>query len=1146
MHKKFTHLHLHTPYSLLDGFTKIDEVIERAKEFGMDSIAITDHGSMFGAIDFYKKVKKAGLRPVIGCEVYTASRTLNDKENIDKKSGHLVLLAKNITGYQNLIKLVSIGYVDGFYYKPRVDYETLEKYSEGLICLSACLAGEIQKNLLSDNYENAKQIALNLNRIYGKGNFFLEMQDHGIREQKLVNVFQRKLSKDTGIPLVITNDVHYVSKDDFKNHEVLLCIQTGKTLSDEQRMEFQTSEFYFKSQDEMYDIFMDDIEALENSWSIAQMCNLELDFSTYHLPEFKVPDGYSASTYLRMLCKNGLKERYKEVSYDLVSRLEYELSTIESMGYCEYFLIVWDFINYAKENNIMVGPGRGSAAGSLVAYCLKITNIDPIKFNLLFERFLNPERISMPDIDVDFCYEKRDVVIDYVKEKYGSDHVSQIITFGTFGARLAIRDCGRVIGMSYGKVDKIAKQIPTQPLGITISQAMEINPSLKKEYEEDLEVKKLLNAAMSIEGQPRHTSTHAAGVVISKNPIDEYVPLYVDGENIITQYPMKNLEELGLLKMDFLGLRTLTVIQKTLENIKINQGIDIDVSKINFEDKKIFDLISSGNTLGVFQIESSGMRKFMKELKPENIEDIIAGISLYRPGPMDSIPKYVENKNSGTIVTYTHEKLRPILEVTRGVLVYQEQVMQIVRELGGYSYARSDLVRRAMSKKKMDVMEKERQIFIYGDEEAGIAGCIKNGVDEKSANIIFDDMIDFAKYAFNKSHAAAYAVISYETAYLKCYFPLEFMAAMMSSFVGNNEKIIKYKLDCEENGIDVLPVDINKSNSDFSVEKNGIRFPLSAIKGIGRPVAENIVITRKKSEFKSIDDLISRLDTKYVNKKVLEGLIKSGALDNIIYNRATAISSIDKKLQNIKEIKRSNIKGQVSLFSMINEVEQPKKEIEVSEFDKKILLSMEKEAIGFYISGHPLDEYKDFILKNTNINSEEVGEITEENFVDDRKLYKYCGIISSIKVVSTKKNQLMAFLAVEDIYSSVEVIVFPNLYEEKIDILSEDGIYIFSGRLSVSEEEKTKIIAENIEEVNKENDDSQKKLYIRVKDFKNNKETVNQIENIVSGYTGNLQILYYDETTKKVIIADRQKIPMENEIISKITSIAGEENVRVV
>ncbi|EHL17477.1 hypothetical protein HMPREF9628_00587 [Peptoanaerobacter stomatis] len=1147
MDKKFVHLHLHTPYSLLDGFSKINEVIEKAKNLGMDSVAITDHGVMFGVVDFYKTAKKNGIKPIIGCELYTSARTHKDKETVDKKSGHIILLAKSNEGYKNLIKLVSIGFVDGFYYKPRVDYELLEKYSEGIICLSACLAGDVQQQILAGNYEKAKEIALRLENIYGKGNFYLEMQDHNIAEQKRVNIYLRKLSMDTKIPLVVTNDVHYVDKKDYKSHEILLCIQTGKTLADEQKMEFQTNEFYFKSQEEMYDIFSGDEEALANTQKIADMCNVEFDFNSYHLPKYSVPSNYTAFEYLKKLCDEGIKQRYEIVSDDIKNRLDFELNVINQMGYVEYFLIVWDFINYAKINNIMVGPGRGSAAGSIVSYALKITDIDPIKFGLLFERFLNPERVSMPDIDIDFCYEKRDKVIDYVKEKYGKDHVSQIITFGTFKARLAVRDSARVMGISYALADRVAKMIP-HALKMSIEIALNINPDLKKLYDNDETVHNLIDVAKGIENLPRHASTHAAGVVISKNPVDNYVPLYVQDDNITTQFTMTTLEELGLLKMDFLGLRTLTVIQKTIENIKKNKNIEIDLETLDYDDKKVYELISSGKTFGIFQIESGGMRKFMKELKPEHLEDIIAGISLYRPGPMDSIPMYIKNKENNSNIKYIHEKLKPILSVTNGIMIYQEQVMQAVRDLAGYSYGRADLVRRAMSKKKMDVMEQERKNFVYGNEEENIIGCIKNGVDEESANKIFDDMIDFANYAFNKSHAAAYAVISYQTAYLKTHYKVEFMAALMSSVIGNIDKIIEYKIDCEENDVKILPPDINYSYSDFHVENDAIRFPLSALKGIGFAVADNIAFEREKNgDYTSFEDIVERLESKNINKKVVESLIKSGAIDSLIPNRASIMSNYESIINSIQLRKKNNIQGQISFFN--NESIKNYRQdsiVKINEFSHEILLSMEKDILGFYLSGNPLDKYKKIIDSNVNINSVQIKEINEENTsISDIENLKIgiVGIINKIKINSTKKNnELMAFLTIEDLYSSVEVIVFPKIYAQISAYLIKDSVIFVKGRLSLEEDEDNRVIAESIQSI----DDLEeiKKVYVKIDDFKNSPK-VHLVENLTKPY-GNAKLYFYDEKTKKVMVKDNMNIDYSDEIISRIKALVGDDNVKII
>ncbi|MFR2552303.1 MAG: DNA polymerase III subunit alpha, partial [Clostridioides difficile] len=1044
MNKDFAHLHVHTEYSLLDGFSRVKKLIKRAKELNMSSIAITDHGCMFGVIDFYKTAIKEGIKPIIGCEVYTAARGLRDKDpNYDKYQGHLVLLAKNMEGYKNLIKIVSTSYVEGFYYKPRVDMEELKKHNKGIIALSACLAGDVARALMNRNYEKAKQFALDYRDIFGEENFFLEIQDHNLPEQKEVNSGLVKLSKETGIPLVATNDVHYVNKEDSKIHDVLMCIQMGKTLNDPNRMRFGSDEFYLKSREEMEELFPYALEAIDNTVKIADMCNVEFDFNTIHLPKYDVPEGYTPETYLRELCFNGLKERYDNPSNEILERLNYELDVIEKMGYVEYFLIVWDFINFSKENNIIVGPGRGSAAGSIVAYTLKITDIDPIKYSLLFERFLNPERISMPDIDIDFCYERREEVIDYVKRKYGDDHVAQIITFGTMGAKAAIRDVGRVLDIGYNKVDKVAKEIPFA-LGMTIDKALDTNPNLKELYDQDPETKEIINISKQIEGMLRHASTHAAGVVISKNPVDEYVPLYKHQDAITTQFTMTTLEELGLLKMDFLGLRTLTVIRDTLDLIEKNRVIKnytekIDFSKMDYDDPKVYEMLSSGNTLGVFQLESAGMRSFMKQLKPDNFEDIVAGISLFRPGPMDSIPAYIKNKSNPKDVTYLHEKLKPIMEVTYGCLVYQEQVMQVVRDLGGYSYGRSDLVRRAMSKKKMDVMEEERQYFIHGkfDEDGNIeiAGCIRNGVEEEIANKIFDDMIDFARYAFNKSHAAAYGVLAYETAYLKTYYPVEFMAALITSVMGNTDKVVEYIRECKALEIDVLPPDINKSFSKFSVEGDNIRFGLAAVKNVGVNIINNIIAERESNGlFVDLVDLVKRLDQKDTNKRVIESLIKCGAFDNISENRASLMAGYESLLESVSMDRKKNVQGQISLFDAFGDSEEdsdfqqiyslPKRQ----EYEERERLNLEKEVLGMYVSGHPLSQFEKELQEKTSMDNGKLNSLKEEeeSYLQMNETDVIMGgMIVTKTIKTTKRNEIMAFIELEDLYGAIEIIVFP-------------------------------------------------------------------------------------------------------------------------
>ena len=1166
MTKKFAHLHLHSEYSLLDGYTKISKLFNRVKELGMDSVAITDHGAMFGVIDFYKEAKKHGIKPIIGCEVYTAPRTRFLKDPVkDKNMGHLVLLAKNNNGYNNLIKIVSKGYTEGFYYKPRIDFEVLEEYNDDLICLSACLAGDVQRKLLNGDYNGAKEFALRLNAIYGPENFYLELQDHSIEEQKQVNKDLIRLSRETEIPLVATNDVHYLNKEDHITHDILLCIQTGKTINDEGRMKFPGSEFYLKSYDEMLSLFPYAPEAIENTLKIADMCNVTFDFHQMHLPGFDVPKEYSPGEYLRKLCHWGLERRYELVTDEIRDRLEYEINTIEAMGYIDYFLIVWDFIKFAKDNGIVVGPGRGSCGGSIVAYTLYITDIDPIKYNLIFERFLNPERITMPDIDIDFEDERRQEVIDYVIRKYGKEKVAQIITFGTMAARGAIRDVGRAINMSYGEVDKIAKQIPHQ-LGITIEKAIELNPKLREIYHDDDKAKYLIDVAMAVEGMPRHASTHAAGVVISKKAVNEYVPLYIHDDNITTQFNMNLLEELGLLKMDFLGLRNLSVLKEAVKLIKYNKNINIDLEQIPYDDTKTYELISSGETLGVFQLESSGMRHFIKELRPQCLEDIIAGISLFRPGPMDSIPKYIENKNNPEKVDYLHSKLEPILKVTYGCLVYQEQVMQVVRELGGYSYGRSDLVRRAMSKKKMDVMEKEREYFINGkvDEDGNIeiAGCVKNGVDKKTANIIFDDMIDFAKYAFNKSHAASYAVLAYQTAYLKCYYPVEFMAALMTSVMGNSSKVAQYISDCKRIGIEILQPQINESFAKFTVSQDKIRFGLLAIKNVGTGIIKSIVQARKNRKFTSFIDFCERIDTKELNKRAVESMIKAGVFDGLNATRAGLLAAYERIIEGVQQDRRRNIAGQVSLFNSFDETlpETMKNDVlpDVKEFSDKYLLAFEKEMLGIYLSGHPLSEYEELINRISTVNSSDLKEIGENNGVEglrDGQRITIPGIVIKKQDKTTKNNNLMAFLTLEDMFGTIEVIVFPGVYDRCIQYLFEDNIVIVVGKINLKEEEEPKIIAENIVPLSEENVnlifskrkislEKGKKMYLKLRN--RNNLLMSKIRGILQRKKGETPVYLYIESEKTKLLASKDLwVEIDDEIIGELKEIVGEDSIKI-
>ena len=1081
----FTHLHVHTEYSLLDGAARITELVSRAKELGMDSLAITDHGAMFGVIDFYKECKKQGIKPIIGCEVYTAARKMTDKEpDRDKHQGHLILLAKNNAGYKNLIKIVSAGYIKGYYYKPRIDKDVLRHHSDGIIALSACLAGKVQNRLLNGDYNGAKQEAADLLDIFGKGNFYIELQDQGLEEEAAIRPQLMQISRELDIPVVATNDVHYVRKEDSKAHDVLLAIQTATSIHDENRMRYPNDEFYLKSEDEMRRIFASCPEAADNTEIVANACNVEFEFGNYHLPEFKSPNGKSNSSYLRELCENGLKLRYgEEAGQELKERLDYELGIIESMGYVEYFLIVWDFINYAKENNIMVGPGRGSAAGSLVAYCLKITDIDPIKYNLIFERFLNPERVSMPDIDIDFCYERRQEVIDYVTEKYGEDRVCQIITFGTMKAKQAVRDVGRALDVSYSETDAIAKAIPFD-LGMTIEKALETSPDFKHMYEENSKAREVIEMAKSLEGMPRHASTHAAGVVISKEPIDEYVPLYLSDKGPATQFPMTTIEELGLLKMDFLGLRNLTVIRDALELIKQNHGVEIDFSKMGYDDSGVYEMISQGNTQGVFQLESQGMTQFMKNLRPTCFEDIVAGISLYRPGPMDSIPKYIENKKNPVKIKYVDPALGHILDVTYGCLVYQEQVMQIVRDLGGYSYGRSDLVRRAMSKKKMSVMLEEKEYFIHGktDKEGNIEipGCVRNGISETAAEEIFNDMVSFAQYAFNKSHAAAYAVVAYETGYLKLHYPVEFMAALMTSVMGDSGQIPKYIRNCNKMGIEVLPPCVNKSQKKFSVEDGKIRFGLLGIKNVGENAIDAIICARESKGLpKDIFSFIQQLDIGQVNKKAVESLIKAGALSCLSDNKAAMLSIYEKLVESAQNSVRKNLEGQMSLFD-IGGGEEMMEAMEnrlpdVAPFPAETSLAMEKEMLGVYITDHPLKNYAKVMENLSTVTSEDINHAGEDNqmmtpshgIAEESRIYDgmkvvMTGMVASKRTLITKSNKMMAFVVLEDLYGVSEMVVFPNVYERCAQYLQGDSVIAVSGTLNFKEDEAPSLLADNI------------------------------------------------------------------------------------
>ena len=1157
----FTHLHVHTEYSLLDGSSKIKEIVKRAKELGMDSLAITDHGVMYGVIDFYKAAREVGIKPIIGCEIYVSPSSRFDKESgvSDDRYYHLVLLAENDTGYHNLMKIVSKGFTEGFYYKPRVDYEVLEQYSEGIIALSACLAGEVARNLAKGNYEGAKESALRYERIFGKGNFFLELQDHGIPTQKTVNAGILRLSKELGIELVATNDIHYIFEEDSVPHDILLCIQTQKKVSDNDRMKYEGGQYYLKTEEEMAALFPYAKEAIENTHKIAMRCNVEIEFGVRKLPRFQVPAEFYKGTdddieaswnYLLHLCTEGLKKRYASASKEeyekLKERLDYELSVIKNMGFIDYFLIVWDFINYAKRNGIAVGPGRGSAAGSIVAYTLEITDIDPIKYDLLFERFLNPERVSMPDIDVDFCMERRGEVIEYVIEKYGKEKVSQIVTFGTLAAKGVIRDVGRVLDMPYAEVDAIAKMIPNE-LNITLEKALKMNPMLKESYDNNPQIKYLIDMSMRLEGLPRHTSMHAAGVLISSKAVDEFVPLSRASDGTITtQYIMTTLEELGLLKMDFLGLRTLTVIQNAVKMIKKSQNIDLDLKKVDYNDKAVYELIGSGKTEGIFQLESAGMKNFMKELKPDNIDDIIAGIALYRPGPMDFIPQYIEGKNNAKNITYDCPQLEHILKPTYGCIVYQEQVMQIVRDLAGYSLGRSDLLRRAMSKKKEAVMQKERHNFVYGNEEEGIPGCIKNGISEEIANKIYDKMIDFAKYAFNKSHAAAYAVVAFETAYLKHYYPVEFMAALMTSFIENSSKVSQYIVICKNMGIDILPPDINKGERDFSVEDGKIRYGLSALKSIGKGVIDSIVEERnERGEFTSLNDFVVRLTGKEVNKRTIESFIKAGAFDSFGLKRRQLMMIYVQVVDSITKDKKNNMAGQMTLFDFASEEDKQDYEIQVpdvAEFTKLELLAFEKEVIGVYVSGHPLEEYMSLWKKKVTVVSTDFVNEDDDMKVKDGNRETIGGIVTSVTMKPTKSNKVMAFFTLEDLYGTVEVIVFPKDFEKYRFVLKEDERLFVTGRVSANDEGDGKLICENILLF----DDVPSQLWVRFNNMEAYLKAEGELLATLAMYDGkDTVVIYLSEEKKKKILPKAYSVKADTVLMNKLKEKYGENNVAV-
>ena len=1148
----FVHLHVHTEYSLLDGSNKIKECVARVKELGMDSVAITDHGVMYGVIDFYRAAKAAGIRPILGCEVYVAPGSRFDKEagaGKDDRYYHLVLLAENDLGYHNLMKIVSRGFTEGYYYKPRVDLELLREYHEGLIALSACLAGEVQKNIQRGMYEEGKAAALRYQDIFGEGNFFLELQDHGMPEQRLVNQSLLRMSQETGIELVATNDVHYTYAEDEKPHDILLCLQTGKKLKDEDRMRYEGGQYYIKSEEEMRELFPYALQALQNTQRIADRCQVEIEFGVTKLPKYDVPEGYTSWEYLKKLCYDGLAARYPDAGQQLKERLEYELSTIRSMGYVDYFLIVWDFINYARTQDIMVGPGRGSAAGSIVSYCLGITSIDPIKYQLLFERFLNPERVSMPDIDVDFCFERRQEVIDYVVRKYGEDRVVQIVTFGTLAAKGVIRDVGRVMDLPYGYVDSIAKMIPGE-LNITLDRALTMNPELKKLYQEDEQVRELIDMSRRLEGLPRHTSMHAAGVVIGQKAIDEFVPLSLGSDgSVTTQFTMTTLEELGLLKMDFLGLRTLTVIQDAQKLASKSAGREINVDAIDYDDKAVLNSIGTGKTDGVFQLESAGMKSFMKELKPQSLEDIIAGISLYRPGPMDFIPKYIKGKNHPELITYDCSRLEHILAPTYGCIVYQEQVMQIVRDLAGYTLGRSDLLRRAMSKKKGDVMQKERQNFVYGNPEENVPGCIANGIDEKTANQIYDEMIDFAKYAFNKSHAAAYAVVAYQTAWLKYYYPVEFMAALMTSVIDNSGKVSEYIYTCRQMGIEILPPDINKGVGNFSVDNGRIRYGLAAIKSIGRPVIEAIIKEREAAgEFKTLKDFIERLSGKEVNKRTIESFIKSGAFDSLGGTRKQFMVIYLQVMDQVNRERKYSMTGQMSLFDMVSDDQKAEFDIplpNVGEYEKETKLAFEKEVLGIYLSGHPLEEYEDKWKKNITRTTLEfqLDEETGRAKVHDGAKETVGGMITAKTIKYTKNNKVMAFLTLEDLAGSVEVIVFPKDYEKNQQYLEEESKVFIRGRVSEEDEADSKLICEMVIPF----EQTRKELWLQYPDKAAYLAGEQELFAMLADAEGDDEVIIYCRKEKAVKkLPPGRNVKADKVLLSRLTNYLGEACVKLI
>ena len=1147
----FVHLHVHTEYSLLDGACRINGMMDRVKELGQSAIAITDHGVMYGCIDFYKAAKAAGIKPIIGCEVYVARRNMSDRvHGIDNDPYHLVLLCKNRKGYENLCYMVSEAFTNGFYGKPRVDLNLLEQYHEGLIATSACLAGAIPQYLMEEDYESAKSYALKLSGIFGEGNFYLELQDHGIQEQIPVNQGVMRLARETCLPLVVTNDAHYLRREDAQMQDVLLCVQTGKTVDDENRMKFETQEFYLKSEEELRHLFPGLDEAFENTAKIADLCNLEFTFHEYHLPSFPVPQGFTNDEYFRKLCYEGFRERYENPPESYVQRLEYEIGVISRMGYVNYYLIVWDFIRYAKEQGIPVGPGRGSGAASIVAYCMHITEVDPMKYALIFERFLNPERVSMPDFDTDFCQERRGEVIDYVVRKYGADHVAQIATFGTMAARGAIRDVGRALNFTYAETDAVAKMVPTT-LHITLKEALEVSPQLKEKYDTDERVKKLIDTAMSLEGMPRNTSTHAAGVVITADPVCTYVPLSRNDDTIVTQYTMTTIEELGLLKMDFLGLRNLTVIRDAEMQIrKFNPDFSMD--KIPDDDPQTFQMLAEGKTQGVFQLESAGMTGVCVGMKADSIEDITAIVALYRPGPMDSIPKFIESKLNPSKVTYKCPELEPILKVTYGCIVYQEQVIEIFRQLGGYTMGQADNIRRAISKKKMKIIEAERKVFVYGDPGNNIPGCIANGISEAVAQSLYDEIVAFANYAFNKAHAVCYAVVSYQTAYLKCHYPKQYMAALMTSVLDSAAKISGYIAECKELGIPVLPPDVNHSEDQFTVDGNAIRFGLGAVKNVGHGLVRAMCAKREEGgSFKSLEDFIQRMGEE-INKRAVENFIKCGAMDCFGHHRSELLAVYDRMMDAIAATRKKNLEGQIGLFSLLEDEDEaasipiPK----LPEMSRGELLNLEKETMGIYISGHPMDDYRN-LLRNTRV--VHIGDLMDEekNFQDDQ-IVSVAGIVQAVKMKTTRSNSMMAYITLEDDTAVMEMLAFSNVLNQFGGYLKENSPVVITGRLSIRDEKEPQIVINRARpmsdfanqepvpepDVPRQNRIYQGTLYLRLPGEQDPRyPKVKAILNMFPGDSG--VVLFFEDTRKR----RGTRCVLMDSMLQELKNVLGEANV---